>query len=51
MRISGPLNEKKFFVCGNSKRRVGEADFCSTHNIQYDILYEAVLKDIKSVLY
>ena len=51
MRISSPLNKKKFFVCGNSKRRVGGADLCSTHNIQYDVLYEAVLKDIKSVLY
>ena len=51
MRISSPLNKKKFFVCGNSKRRVGGAELCSTHNIQYDVLYDAVLRDIKSVLY
>ena len=50
MRITSPLNKKMFFVCANSKKRVGGAELCSTHNIQYDVLYDAVLKDIRSVL-
>lgn len=50
MRITSPLNKRMFYVCANSKKRMGGNPFCTTHNTQYDALYDAVLQDIKSVL-
>ena len=43
-------NRSTYFVCGRSQNRKGDPNRCTTHNIKYDILCEAVLSDINSVI-
>lgn len=50
MRITSPLHKKMFYVCAGSKKKAGGKECCTTHNIQHEALYNAVLSDIQGVL-
>ena len=50
MRVFNPKKKSRFFVCSKSQCRVAGDFKCSTHNIQYDILAENVMKDINMMI-
>lgn len=43
-------NRSTYFVCGRSQNRKGDLNRCTTHNIKYDDLCDAVLEDVNSVI-
>jgi site-specific DNA recombinase len=43
-------NRSTYFVCGRSQNRKGDPNRCTTHNIKYDDLCDAVLEDVNSVI-
>mgnify|MGYP000850839698 FL=1 len=43
-------NRSTYFVCGKSQNRKGDPTRCTTHNIKYDDLSDAVLSDVNSLI-